>query len=145
MTSTDIGVTETKTTAVGLSLQLVGTGSAYTDFTWISGAPQSFGAINDRMFLTGECVVGDDGSCVADSPSPAETGAPAPTGEDESVSQVPKSSLNMRTLRCSSTALYLAKGGLHDDGPWHQVTAYVCGAELCGGHISDFACPAKAD
>lgn len=35
-TSENIGVTETSATAVGFSLQLIGTGTDYTDFTWSS-------------------------------------------------------------------------------------------------------------
>jgi hypothetical protein len=34
MTSTDIGVAENGTEAIGLSLQLKGTGTKYSDFTW---------------------------------------------------------------------------------------------------------------
>ena len=35
-TSENIGVTETSSTPVGFSLQLIGTGTDYTDFTWSS-------------------------------------------------------------------------------------------------------------
>lgn len=44
-TSTDIGVSESSSTATGLSMQLVGTGSTYADFTWIADAAQSFGTV----------------------------------------------------------------------------------------------------
>lgn len=44
--STDIGVAETGTTAVGASLQLTGTGTHYADFTWNSAAPNTFGNTN---------------------------------------------------------------------------------------------------
>ncbi|HNG13512.1 MAG TPA: T9SS type A sorting domain-containing protein [Saprospiraceae bacterium] len=46
MTSTDIGVQEPSNTAVGLSLQLTGTGNEYADFNWIGPVPQSPGLIN---------------------------------------------------------------------------------------------------
>ena len=46
LTSTDIGVAESSGTAVGDSLQLVGTGSAYGDFTWAVPQPGTFGAVN---------------------------------------------------------------------------------------------------
>lgn len=46
MTSTDIGVSEAGTSTVGHSLQLSGTGSDYTDFTWQGSAANTFGACN---------------------------------------------------------------------------------------------------
>lgn len=45
-TSTDIGVAEEGTTTDGFSLQLSGTGSAYTDFTWQAPATATPGAVN---------------------------------------------------------------------------------------------------
>ena len=47
MTSTDIGVKETSSTAVGDSLQLTGTGTSYADFTWASPAASTYDAINN--------------------------------------------------------------------------------------------------
>ncbi|MEM9745936.1 MAG: ExeM/NucH family extracellular endonuclease [Actinomycetota bacterium] len=46
LTSTDIGVEEAGDTAIGDSLQLLGTGTTNGDFTWQAPAPSSFGAIN---------------------------------------------------------------------------------------------------
>jgi len=46
VTSTDIGVTETGTTLVGQSLQLIGNGTTYVDFTWQSPTTNSMGTIN---------------------------------------------------------------------------------------------------
>ena len=46
MTSTDIGVAENGSEPVGNSLQLAGTGSTYSDFTWSSSSPNTFGAFN---------------------------------------------------------------------------------------------------
>ncbi|MCI0684044.1 MAG: hypothetical protein L0Y71_18195 [Gemmataceae bacterium] len=46
MLSTDIGVTENGTNAVGTSLQLIGTGSCYEEFTWTGPVAESPGAIN---------------------------------------------------------------------------------------------------
>jgi predicted extracellular nuclease len=46
VTSTDIGVSEEPAPGIGLSLQLVGTGSSAADFTWVEGAAQSFGSVN---------------------------------------------------------------------------------------------------
>ncbi|MFZ2095112.1 MAG: PxKF domain-containing protein [Anaerolineales bacterium] len=44
--STDIGVSENGSGAVGDSLQLTGTGTSYEDFTWTAEAPNTFGAVN---------------------------------------------------------------------------------------------------
>jgi predicted extracellular nuclease/endonuclease I len=47
ITSTDIGVAETSSTPVGESLQLVGSGFRYEDFTWQGAAASSNAAINN--------------------------------------------------------------------------------------------------
>jgi len=46
MLSTDIGVTENGSGAVGNSLQLTGTGTQYEDFSWAAEAANTFGAFN---------------------------------------------------------------------------------------------------
>jgi hypothetical protein len=43
MTSTDIGVAENGTEAIGLSLQLKGTGTKYSDFTWQTMIASTYG------------------------------------------------------------------------------------------------------
>ena len=45
--STDIGVDESSSSAVGDSLQLFGTGTLYTDFAWAGSAPNTFGNPNN--------------------------------------------------------------------------------------------------
>ena len=45
-TSEDIGVEETSGTPVGFSLQLMGTGATYGDFSWSDPSDDSFGAVN---------------------------------------------------------------------------------------------------
>jgi hypothetical protein len=47
MTSTNIGVSESSSTAVGFSLQLQGTGSSYGDFSWASAQSNTFGSVNN--------------------------------------------------------------------------------------------------
>ena len=42
----NIGVSETEATAVGQSLQLKGTGTAYANFTWSAASTSSFGTCN---------------------------------------------------------------------------------------------------
>ncbi|GGK22848.1 hypothetical protein GCM10007962_16330 [Yeosuana aromativorans] len=44
--STDIGVSETNSTPVGYSLQLTGSGTDYTNFTWATESAATHGAIN---------------------------------------------------------------------------------------------------
>ncbi len=44
--SVDIGVGETSTTEVGFSLQLIGIGSEYSDFSWQNPMENSFGTVN---------------------------------------------------------------------------------------------------
>ncbi len=53
MTSIDIGVQESPT-AVGNSLQLTGTGTAYSAFTWVSPRPHSRGSLNAGQEI--ECL-----------------------------------------------------------------------------------------
>ncbi len=51
LTSTDIGVSETSSTPIGHSLQLSGTGTKYTDFTWQSAGASTYDAPNtDQSF-----------------------------------------------------------------------------------------------
>jgi uncharacterized protein len=53
LTSTDIGVSEEPAPAAGLSLQLVGAGSSYADFSWVAATDDNFGAVNtDQSFLS---------------------------------------------------------------------------------------------
>ncbi len=51
VTSIDIGVSENGSGALGNSLQLTGTGTAYEDFTWAAEAPDTFGAANTGQFF----------------------------------------------------------------------------------------------
>ncbi|MCA9236072.1 MAG: hypothetical protein KDA44_11410 [Planctomycetales bacterium] len=55
LTSVDIGVAESSSTVVGASLSLIGTGSAYADFTWavtnVSSAGATPGGVNNGQTL----------------------------------------------------------------------------------------------
>lgn len=53
LTSTDIGVSETGYTQVGESLQLSGTGTMYSDFTWQAPATATAGTINTGQSFGG--------------------------------------------------------------------------------------------
>ncbi|MFW6170956.1 MAG: PEP-CTERM sorting domain-containing protein [Planctomycetota bacterium] len=52
--STDIGVEETPSTPLGLSLQLAGTGDSYLDFSWQSPAPHTRGTLNQAQSVVPE-------------------------------------------------------------------------------------------
>lgn len=53
MTSTDIGVFESSSTLTGLSLQLTGAGSLYSDFTWTTPAAATRGNLNNGQTFGG--------------------------------------------------------------------------------------------
>ncbi|MEO0424110.1 MAG: hypothetical protein AAF184_17360 [Pseudomonadota bacterium] len=52
MLSLDIGVAQGTDTALGTSLQLVGSGRSAEDFDWIAGAAASYGALNVGQEIT---------------------------------------------------------------------------------------------
>ena len=53
MTSVDIGVFEPSSTPVGDSLQLTGTGTSSSDFTWSDAQPGTFGSVNTGQSFGG--------------------------------------------------------------------------------------------
>ncbi len=68
MTSVDIGVSQAGNEAIGLTLQLTGTGTVYEDFSWQAPAAGSPGTLNaGQEFGTGaaELVAGDPGDQIA--------------------------------------------------------------------------------
>ncbi len=73
MTAEDIGVSETSTTAVGYSLQLSGSGTAYTDFTWQSPQANTSGTVNTGQDFGGGAV-NEDPTAEANGPYSGETG-----------------------------------------------------------------------
>jgi hypothetical protein len=56
LTSADIGVAESSSTSIGHSLQLIGLGSDYADFTWSGPATASPGSINTGQTFPRESV-----------------------------------------------------------------------------------------
>ncbi|MFH1320918.1 MAG: PKD domain-containing protein [Bacteroidota bacterium] len=58
MTSTDIGVSEPSTTPIGQSLQLIGSGAIYTDFSWTGPVTSSEGSVNSgQIFCVGDTIL----------------------------------------------------------------------------------------
>ena len=60
-TSTDIGVYESGSTSSGHSLQLAGSGSIYSDFSWQSAGANTAGSINTSQTILAVTITGDDG------------------------------------------------------------------------------------
>jgi hypothetical protein len=58
MTSTDIGVSEEPAVTDGFSLQLVGTGAVYGDFTWAAAKANTFGLVNSGQDFLGTTATG---------------------------------------------------------------------------------------
>lgn len=54
--STNIGVAETSSTPVGQSLQLIGTGNKYSDFTWSAAKTNTYNAVNSGQNFTAEAI-----------------------------------------------------------------------------------------
>ena len=61
MTSFDIGVSETSSTPVGYSLQLVGEAAGYSQFIWDDPSNDSPGDVNTDQTLEGACGTGGGG------------------------------------------------------------------------------------
>ena len=74
-TFTDIGVDEPGSTAIGLSLQLGGSGNSYTDFTgWQSPLGETPGALNANQTLTAVDLAETPGGAPPAPPPPPGTG-----------------------------------------------------------------------
>jgi hypothetical protein len=58
LTSTDIGVAEESSTTEGFSLQLIGSGTEYGDFSWTSPMQNTFGAVNTGQTFVPEPATG---------------------------------------------------------------------------------------
>ncbi|HEX6162128.1 MAG TPA: DNA/RNA non-specific endonuclease, partial [Vicinamibacterales bacterium] len=103
LTSTDIGVSETGTGAVGLSLRLTGTGNGYSDFTWAANnpaAPHTQNAINQDQFFV---AIGDQ--------APSVTGT-SPAAGASNVAVNSTIGINFsESVNASATAFSLSCGG----------------------------------
>jgi len=71
--SEDVGVEESGSTQIGESLQLSGTGSAYSDFTWQNPSASTKGQLNDSQILGTACIAPNTQASFA-VPSSAEIG-----------------------------------------------------------------------
>jgi endonuclease I len=71
--STNIPVSESSSTLAGTSLQLGGTGAAYSDFTWNNSATDTFGACNNGQTFSTGGGVNTPPSLVSSAPSNGST------------------------------------------------------------------------
>lgn len=76
--SEDIGVSESSATPIGYSLQLVGSGLQYIDFTWSAAQPESPGALNVGQSFPG--LGNSDPATGQPVPDPGATGVFLTTG-----------------------------------------------------------------
>ena len=77
-TSVDIGVSELNSTPGGYSLQLGGTGSSYSDFTWQTILVNTMGDVNQNQVFSG-C------GSVTNTPTAAPSNTPEPSNTPTSV------------------------------------------------------------
>ena len=82
MTSQNIPVAETNSTAAGTSLQLTGSGSQYTHFTWAESARQTFGSCNNGQTFSGGGTPGPNTPPSVSTTTPAQGSSTFPAAAD---------------------------------------------------------------
>ena len=85
LTSQNLPVSETNSTAPGTSLQLTGTGSQYAHFTWAESATQSFGACNHGQTFSGGGPTGPNTAPSVTATTPEQGASTFPAAADLSV------------------------------------------------------------
>ncbi len=105
MTSQNLPVSESNSTAVGSSLQLTGTGSSAANFSWAGSAAQTFGACNRGQTFTGSDGGGSAGAPTISSTTPTQgaTGFPAAGGLAVGFSEAVTLSSGALALSCASS------------------------------------------
>uniref|UniRef100_UPI00066D583F Ig-like domain-containing protein n=2 Tax=Stenotrophomonas TaxID=40323 RepID=UPI00066D583F len=82
MTSQNIPVAETNSTAPGTSLQLTGNGSQYAHFTWAESAKQTFGSCNNGQTFSGGGTPGPNTPPSVSTTTPAQGSSTFPAAAD---------------------------------------------------------------
>lgn len=82
MTSQNIPVAETNSTAPGTSLQLTGSGSQYAHFTWAESAKQTFGSCNNGQTFSGGGTPGPNTPPSVSTTTPAQGSSTFPAAAD---------------------------------------------------------------
>jgi len=85
LTSQNLPVSETNSTAPGTSLQLTGTGSQYAHFTWAESAGQTFGACNPGQTFSGGGPTGPNTAPSVTATTPEQGASTFPAAADLSV------------------------------------------------------------
>ncbi|MBD3825829.1 endonuclease [Stenotrophomonas sp.] len=85
LTSQNIPVSETNSTAPGTSLQLTGSGSQYAHFTWAASATQTFGACNNGQTFSGGGSTGPNTPPSVRATTPEQGASTFPAAADLSV------------------------------------------------------------
>lgn len=105
MTSVDIGVAESNSTAPGTSLQLSGSGSAYAQFTWQASSAESFGACNTGQSF--DAGVDVPPTVVSTVPAGAATNVAVGANLHVSFSEAVAATSGAFSLNCASTGARL--------------------------------------
>lgn len=85
LTSQNIPVSESNSTAPGTSLQLTGNGSQYAHFTWAESARQTFGACNTGQTFSGSGGTGPNTPPSVSATTPEQGASTFPSAADLSV------------------------------------------------------------
>ncbi|MGH8082784.1 MAG: Ig-like domain-containing protein, partial [Lysobacter sp.] len=101
-TSTNLPVSESGSAAAGTSLQLSGSGSAYSQFTWQNSATQTFGACNNNQTFTGSAP-NTPPSVSSTTPSNGATNFPAAGDVSVNFSEAVTLASGALTLSCATT------------------------------------------
>ena len=101
MTSTDIGVSEASSSPVGNSLQLGGTGSTATDFTWQASSPNTFGSVNTGQTFANCSVTENAPNVVTTTPADGSGGVSVDANIDVTFSEDVMLGANWFDLSCS--------------------------------------------
>jgi len=143
MTSVDISVAETSGTPIGNSLQLGGTGSQASDFTWEADSTNTFGSINtNQVFGAGGPQVDVAPSVISNTPF-NNSGVNALTSNiDISFSEGVSMSGDWFSISCTLSGDHTAT---ISGGPQHFsldpdidfVTNEVCNVSIIGALVSD--------
>ena len=109
MTSTDIGVSETNSTAPGTSLQLGGSGNSAASFTWRSSATATFNSCNTAQTFSGTGTgIGPRPSVTNTTPVNGATGVPMAGDLLVNFSEAVTAASGAFTLRCGTTNIALS-------------------------------------
>jgi endonuclease I len=104
MTSTNLPVSESNSTAAGTSLQLTGSGSTAAQFSWASSQAQSFGACNpNQQFTANGGGTGSAPSITATSPANGASNFPVAGDLSVSFSEAVSAGSGAFSLSCASS------------------------------------------